>query len=182
MEADGSNSDKLRNIELKAKIADEDAFAHRVSIAKQLTGTDGVVIVQKDVFFKASQGRLKLRYLTEKKSELISYDRPDVAGPKLSLYSKLDVDQPELLEQILAETVGVRGTVAKKRLLFLAGQTRIHLDVVEGLGHFLEFEVVLTPDQTIEDGQTVVAEMKRLFEIADEDLMSGAYIDKLVPA
>uniref|UniRef100_A0A182MDM1 CYTH domain-containing protein n=1 Tax=Anopheles culicifacies TaxID=139723 RepID=A0A182MDM1_9DIPT len=181
MEADGrGTADKLRNVELKAKIHGEDAFAHRVAIAKKLTGTDGTVITQNDVFFNASKGRLKLRYLTHKKSELISYDRPDVTGPKLSLYSKMDIDEPECLEQILSETIGVRGKLDKKRLLFLHDQTRIHLDAVASLGHFLEFEVVLRPEQTIEEGQAVVAEMKRLFEISDEDLMTGAYIDQLL--
>ncbi|XP_052899719.1 uncharacterized protein LOC128306306 [Anopheles moucheti] len=179
MEANGT-ADKLRNVELKAKIHGEDEFARRVTIAKKLTGTDGTVITQSDVFFNASQGRLKLRYLTHKKSELISYDRPDVAGPKLSLYSKMDIDEPKCLEQILSETVGIRGKLDKKRLLFLHGQTRIHLDAVTSLGHFLEFEVVLKPEQTIEEGQVVVAEMKRLFEISDEDLMTGAYIDQLL--
>uniref|UniRef100_A0A182MZZ9 CYTH domain-containing protein n=1 Tax=Anopheles dirus TaxID=7168 RepID=A0A182MZZ9_9DIPT len=172
---------KLRNIELKATLGSADAFAHRVAIAKKLTGTDGTPIVQSDVFFNATKGRLKLRYIKNgsvtERSELISYDRPDEAGPKLSLYDKMDVNEPQLLERILAETVGVRGRVDKTRLLFLHGQTRIHLDDVASLGHYLEFEVVLTPDQTIEQGQTVVDELKRLFEIADDQLITGAYMD-----
>uniref|UniRef100_A0A182Q3K9 CYTH domain-containing protein n=1 Tax=Anopheles farauti TaxID=69004 RepID=A0A182Q3K9_9DIPT len=178
--ADGN---KLRNIELKATLRDAAGFEQRVAIAKQLTGTDGTVIVQHDVFFDAAKGRLKLRYIKTdqdtERAELISYDRPDEAGPKLSLYSKYDVNEPKLLEQVLAETVGVRGRVDKTRLLFLHDQVRIHLDNVVSLGYYLEFEVVLKPEQTIEQGQTVVDEMKRLFQITDDQLITGAYMDLL---
>lgn len=35
----------------------------------------------------------------------------------------------------------VKGIVKKKRLLYLVGQTRVHCDEVDGLGHFMELEV-----------------------------------------
>ncbi|XP_035786433.1 uncharacterized protein LOC118463742 [Anopheles albimanus] len=169
----------LRNVEIKARVAGEEGFERRIALAKQLTGTDGVLIVQRDVFFNVSSGRLKLRYLTHKKSELISYDRPDVAGPKLSQYELLELDEPERLERILASTVGVRGRVTKRRHLFLHDQTRIHLDAVDGLGHYLEFETVLRPEQSSEDGQRIVDMMMARFEITPDDLVTGAYMDQL---
>lgn len=53
----------LRNIEIKARIRGEDEYEKRVEIAKNLTGTAGEIIPQHDVFFRATNGRLKLRYL-----------------------------------------------------------------------------------------------------------------------
>lgn len=50
-----------RNIEIKARIADDAAFAKRVEIAKKLTNTNGEVLNQRDVFYKVANGRLKLR-------------------------------------------------------------------------------------------------------------------------
>ena len=33
------------------------------------------------------------------------------------------------------------GIVKKHRMLYMVGQTRVHIDEVEGLGHYLELEV-----------------------------------------
>ena len=38
-----------------------------------------------------------------------------------------------------------QGIVKKRRLLYLVGQTRVHCDDVEGLGHFMELEVCCNP-------------------------------------
>lgn len=57
------DADHRRNIEIKAKIADEKQFNEKIEIAKQLTGNKQAdIIVQHDVFFKVPVGRLKLRY------------------------------------------------------------------------------------------------------------------------
>ena len=45
------------------------------------------------------------------------------------------------IEQILSNAYGILGIVKKVRLLYLAGQTRIHVDEVTGLGSFMELEV-----------------------------------------
>lgn len=39
--------------------------------------------------------------------------------------------------------MGVKGEVVKERTLFMVKQTRVHVDAVEGLGNFMELEVVL---------------------------------------
>lgn len=196
-----------RNIEIKARIADHTEFEKRVKIAKDLTNTEGEVIPQHDVFFNVPNGRLKLRYekvcllvvmhmlvanrhrvlilidtqLQNGNSMLIQYNRPDATGPKLSEFNILETDDPKMLHQILELSIGVLGEVKKERWLFNYEQTRIHLDKVEGLGTFLEFEVCLRPAQTIEDGKIIADKLSELFHIRPEDLMAGAYLDELLP-
>lgn len=45
------------------------------------------------------------------------------------------------IQAVLSDALGVKGEVRKERRLFMIGQTRVHLDQVEGLGHFMELEV-----------------------------------------
>ncbi|KAH8274375.1 hypothetical protein KR044_010715 [Drosophila immigrans] len=171
-----------RNVEIKARIPGGlQEFERRLAVARQLSGSDGELIVQRDVFFNSPQGgRLKLRYLQPPaRSQLVFYDRPDVAGPKLSTFNKIEVDEPAVLEKILKQSNGTLGVLAKRRLLFLHAQTRIHMDDVQDLGHYMEFEVCLEPEQTLEQGQAIAEDLCKTFDIADADLMTGSYFDAL---
>ncbi|XP_043658728.1 uncharacterized protein LOC122623566 [Drosophila teissieri] len=172
-----------RNVEVKARIpGGSEGFEKRLILARNLSGSqDAQLIEQRDVFFESPLGgRLKLRYLqAPSRSQLVYYDRPDVAGPKLSKFNKTEVDEPEVLEKILRQSNGVLGVLAKRRHLFLCGQTRIHLDEVKDLGHFMELEVCLTEEQTLEEGQAIAEKLSRELGIQEEDLMTGSYFDAL---
>lgn len=111
---------------------------------------------------------------------LVQYARPDVSGPKLSEFDVLDIAEPKKLHRMLTNSLGVLGEVKKHRHLFLHKQSRIHLDKVDGLGTFLEFEVCLKPEQTVEDGTAIADDLIKLFEIKETDLMTGAYMDELL--
>lgn len=100
-----SRSD-CRNIEIKAKITNESEFNEKVEIAKKLTGKNPEKINQHDVFFKVSNGRLKLRYEEGKSTKLVQYSREDIQGPKLSKFDILEVPDGELLEKMLNSSIG----------------------------------------------------------------------------
>lgn len=79
----------------------------------------------------------------------------------------------------------IRGQVKKKRTLFICGngQTRIHLDDVEGLSNsedfFVEIEVVLGESQTVEEGRIVAENLCRFLGIDKSNIIDCAYIDLL---
>lgn len=173
-------TDNLRNIEVKARFQDHEALLAAAEVAKKLSGdAEGKILVQRDVFFNASQGRLKLRYEEGNPSRLIQYSRPDTTDVKLSQFRLFTVDEPKLLEKMLEDSVGIRGVVEKTRHLFMIGQTRVHLDNVKGLGFFFELEVCLKPEETIEYGNEIAENLKKEFGITKDQLMSGAYMDEL---
>ena len=74
---------------------------------------------------------------------------------------------------------GIVGVVKKRRELFLLDQTRIHLDKVENLGTFLELEVVLEGDQTVEFGENIANQILSNLNVPRSCLISNAYIDLL---
>lgn len=87
-------------------------------------------------------GRLKLREEEGAPSQLISYARPNEAGERLSRYRLVEVSDAVGLEAALSESLGTKIVVSKRRRLFLWRDVRIHLDQINGLGAFLEFEAV----------------------------------------
>lgn len=164
------------NIEIKARIAD---LPRTKVMVAAISDTPPHTLHQRDTFFRCVTGRLKLRELSAGGSELICYDRPSVTGAKQSDYEIAPVADPEVLKQVLRQSLGVTQVVEKTRLLYLIGQTRVHLDSVVGLGDFLELEVVLRPDQSPAEGQIIAADLMRRLGIHDSDLIATAYADML---
>ena len=164
------------NIEIKARVDDIVALKRR---AEALSDTPLETIPQEDIFFRTEKGRLKLRILSPDEGWLIYYERPDQDGPKRSDYHFSRTGEPDALKKVLTEALGLRGVVRKTRYLYLAGQTRIHVDEVEGLGHFMELEVVLRDGQTDAEGRAIAEDLMRRLGIRESDLLEGAYMDLL---
>lgn len=165
-----------KNVELKARLALLDA-AEQVARSIMTGRLDDEH--QIDTYFHCGHGRLKMREINGERAQLISYQRPDQTSAKTSRYRIAEVPNPDVLKAVLADSLGVRVVVDKHRQIFLRDNVRIHLDRVEGLGEFLEFEAVLTPKTTDQPGKNQVAELQQRFEITDEQLITGSYADML---
>jgi len=165
-----------RNIEVKAKVDDLEELRKRV---EKICDGLGEEIAQEDVFFYCSRGRLKLRFLATDQGQLIYYERADKAGPRVSNYFIYETADPARLREVVGRAVGVRGIVRKRRWLYWLGNTRIHLDRVDGLGSYLELEVVLGLDEDRDSGMERAAAIMNMLEIDSADLIEGAYIDLL---
>jgi predicted adenylyl cyclase CyaB len=134
---------------------------------------------QRDVFFHAANGRLKLRCFRDGTGVLVAYDREDQTGPKVSDYTLAPVNDAARLEEALTRSLGLRGIVVKKREIAIVGQTRIHLDSVKGLGTFLELEVVLKSRQSAKQGLAIAKKLMKELKVGESDLLDRAYMDML---
>jgi len=166
-----------RNIEIKAYARD---IEKQVKIAETLGNGAPEFIDQEDTFFNVPAGRLKLRVFGNGTGELIQYERKDSRGPSESNYLLSPTRNPESLRALLTEALGVRAVVRKHRMVYFCGQTRIHLDQVEGLGPYIELEVALEDDQGVAEGEAIAEELMAKLEIEDNDLIDTAYVDLLL--
>jgi len=164
------------NIEIKAHARD---FTEIKSRAEKLSDTPVEIIPQDDIFFNVPQGRLKLRILAPDNAQLIYYTRPDQEGPKRSDYHIAYTSDPENLKRVLELSYGIRGVVKKTRYLYLVGQTRVHLDDVDGLGYFMELEVVMKDGQSDAEGQEIAESLMAGLGVERNDLLEGAYMDMI---
>jgi adenylate cyclase len=165
-----------RNIEIKARIDGVEALLPR---AAALADGEPERIPQDDSFFSVPHGRLKLRQFADGSAELIPYQRADSAEAKASDYVRVPVPDPAALREALARACGLLGRVRKTRWLLRVGQTRVHLDRVEGLGDFLELEVVLRDGQRDDEGVAIAEALMRDLELAGAERLAGAYLDLL---
>jgi predicted adenylyl cyclase CyaB len=164
------------NIEIKAHVRDFDEIRRR---AEQLSKRPVEVIPQEDTFFNVARGRLKLRVLSENNGQLIYYTRPDQEGPKRSDYHISLTSDPKNLKRVLELAYGIRGIVRKTRYLYLVDQTRVHLDDVEGLGQFMELEVVMREEQSDAEGQAIAEDLMVALGVEKHNLLESAYMDLL---
>jgi predicted adenylyl cyclase CyaB len=166
-----------RNIEIKARAQQFEQLRER---AAALTPDAPLIFRQQDFFYDVPRGRLKLRQFDDgTPAELIFYQRDDRDGPKASYYTRSPVTNPEAMHSLLATALTTRGIVTKERHVYIVGRTRIHLDRVDGLGDFVELEVVLAQDDDEEGGEAEAHDMFSKLGVPEADLVAVAYVDML---
>jgi len=133
----------MKNIEIKLKVPN---FIDIITRMKKIGAMFQGRLRQIDTYFNIGHGRLKLREINGKSYELILYDRPQNTESRVSTYTRVPVAAAEqrCIKKIFAGVFGIRVVVRKERDLWIYKHTRIHLDMVRGLGNYLELETVIS--------------------------------------
>jgi homotetrameric cytidine deaminase len=166
-----------RNIELKALDPDPE---RSLATCRELGAEDRGVLRQRDTYFRARAGRLKLREEEPGGATLIQYDRPDEAAARESRYRLTRVDQADDLRASLDAALGTLVVVEKQRHLLLWEGVRIHLDTVAGLGSYVELEGLAAPDSDLTGELEKVARLQQALGIGE--VLSDSYSDRLLGA
>lgn len=166
-----------RNVELKATDPDPELS---LATCRSLGAHDRGVIAQRDTYFDVPNGGLKLREETPGSPHLIQFMRANRPQQRQSSYRIVEVEDGATLRAALAESLGTRGVVVKRRRLFLWNDVRIHLDEVEGLGSFVELEAVAPPESDLTREHRLVVELRDALLIDDDRLCAEGYADRLL--
>jgi predicted adenylyl cyclase CyaB len=166
-----------RNLELKARDRDP---ARSLQVCRDRGAEDKGTLLQRDTYFEVPRGRLKLREEPDAVAQLIAYERPDLAGNKESRYRLVEVPDPAELRDALASVLGITVIVSKSRRLFIHDGVRIHLDRVDDLGDFIEFEGVAADGEDPSRFAALLDDLRGSLGIRDEDLLRESYSDLLL--
>ncbi|WP_428382650.1 class IV adenylate cyclase [Nevskia ramosa] len=165
------------NLEAKFRLPDH-AAAQAAAIA---TGYRREALLnQRDTFFVVASGKLKLREEARDgfpHAYLIGYGRVEREGLQLSEYQMVPVPDPEAMRSLLAGTLGVLATVAKRRTLLLCRNVRLHLDEVDGLGTYGEIEAVVPEGADPEAERAFVDATLAALGVSRAELIEGSYFE-----
>ena len=162
------------NLELKAKVSN---LTDAERIARKIGAKKDSVLIQTDIYFNLASGRLKLREINSRKFELIHYARANRPGDRYSNYTIVPLREPHTVKKVLTKLFGQKVVVRKRRLLYLFNNARIHLDLVMGLGFFIEFEVLVTKGKA--QAESFMRTLRKEFSLLPSQIVAGSYSDLL---
>lgn len=184
----------MQNLELKVRCPDEATLEQLIVRARARGAVYTRTLEQRDTYFAAPRGRLKLREWDQpappgdvqatsadteaaRGATLIAYARPDDSGSRLSDYLLSPTTDPASLRAALDRALGTRVVVEKARVLYMWGRTRLHFDRVAGLGAFIELETLL---DHFADADEATAEHRAVIDALGLDrlpIIAGSYSD-----
>ena len=168
----------MPNIEIKARYPE---LARARVIAVEAGAKFLWKDTQVDTYFVTKQGKLKLRESSLNGAELIPYAKSESEGIKRSDYARIPIADVPLVKALFHQLLGTKIAVTKLREVYLLGNIRVHLDEVERLGSFLEFEAVFESesDATQTQEREKIRALMHRFHVSDEELLQGSYPDLL---
>ena len=156
---------RIRNLSEIKKILVSDR-SYKYSIEKQ-----------KDIYYKVKSGRLKLRIINEKNSDLIYYNRKEKNRERVSNFVISSTINFKELNFIMTKQFEVMVIVNKKREIFVKDNIRIHLDTVNKLGNFLEIEIMF---KDLNKAKKMMSELKDMLNLNTKDFIKSSYSDLLI--
>ena len=112
--------------------------------------------------------------------ELIWYRRPNVDEIRTCQYRRLKVTRVDRVKAGLSAVLGVEAVVVKRRRLYRWRNVRIHVDQVDQLGNFIEFEAVLSDSEQIQTGEGQLEQLRSWLDLGRATTIATSYLELLM--
>ncbi len=162
----------MQNVEYKAELRDIDLAR---TIAAALRVPYVMTSQQVDTYYRIPDARLKKRQIEGSLVEFIFYSRINRIRPKLSQFTIYSEHQAR--ERFGAELPPVWKVVKKIREIYMSDGVRVHLDTVDGLGGFIEFEALVCPERNLARCHEAIDKLRKAFAPAMGEAIACSYVD-----
>lgn len=162
----------MQNIEFKAELRD---LSLARALLRKIKATPIDTLHQTDTYYRLTEGRLKKRESAGHPTEFIFYHRENSPRARVSRFTIYSEKQAR---QHFGETeLPVLVRVVKTREVYMHSNVRIHLDQVDGLGTFIEFEALITAQTPERACHQSVELLKQALTPVMGELLSHSYCD-----
>lgn len=127
------------SVEYRAELRDA-VFAS--SILRKLGATRIISLDIVDTYFNIPTGTLKQREAKSEPTDFIFYERKALASPRLCTFTIYSKEAAK--ERYGVQPLPVLTRVMKHRSMYMLGNVRMHIDDVEDVGTFMEFETLVS--------------------------------------
>lgn len=165
----------MQNVEFKAELRDPSLAR---TICASINALRADTLVQTDTYFRVPDAKLKKRETVGHDTEWVFYSRAPRSRPKLSTYTIYS--EAQAIERFGTTPLPIWVVVKKSRDLWLYQGVRIHLDNVEELGWFIEFEALVSPDRNLARCHELLDTLRRALGPAMGEPIAVGYAELLL--
>jgi len=167
----------MRSVEIKHELRDPELA---IAALRQLRAINVGTTFQVDSCYRLSSGRLIKREIAGEPTEWIAYHRDD--SPQARVCRFTVYSENEAQNRFGTRDMPVWTQVRKRRELWITGPVRVHVDMVDRLGWFIEFEALVSSKQNAWRCRGLIESIRNKMRIALSEAISVSYSDLAVAA
>lgn len=164
----------MENVDFKCELRDPGLA--RLALRK-FGAILAATLAHQDTYFRVPDGRLMRREAEGEPVEYVLYRRIDRPVPTVSSFTILS--ENEARQRLGASDPPVWVEVRKRREIWLLADARVHLDQVEGLGWFIEIDVLVTKRRSERDCRELIGKIREALGPCLGGLIATSYADMI---
>ncbi len=162
----------MRSVEIKHELRDPELA---IAALRGLRAINVGTTFQVDSCYRLSSGRLIQRVIEGEPTEWIAYHRDDSPQARVCRFTVYSEDEAH--NRFGTREIPVWTQVRKRRELWITGSVRVHVDMVDRLGWFIELEALVSPKQNAGKCRQLVEAVRNQMRIALGEAISVSYSD-----